>query len=901
MAAPEQGEQEFWDEGLFSRFLDRLGPDDLGPGELEPVCGASPERPTGDREAATPPSAQLMERLGDQRTVAARYRVLEHVASGGMGAIYKVWDEDLRRTLAMKVALVSEPARIPGGRAADSQSLGRFLEEAQVTSQLDHPGIVPVHELGRDEQGRVFFTMRLVRGSDLSEVFSLVAGEREGWTRTRALGVLLRVCEAVSYAHTKGVVHRDLKPSNIMVGRFGAVYVMDWGLARVKGREDRRDLRPAGAVQHTSLVRSVRAQERDLDPNAPLVTMDGSVVGTPVYMPPEQARGNLEAVGERSDVYSLGAILYHLLAGEMPYLPPGAKASAHTVLHWVISGPPKPLGEVAQGIPPELVAICEKAMARDGARRYASVTELGDDLRAYLEGRVVAAHQTGAAAELRKWMQRNRTAAAASAGLVLALTVGVVLTASLWAGKTRSEAELLRARPAVDLNVLERLEREADSLWPLDAALSVPMRDWLQRASDLGGRAAGHREALARSQARGERATLSEDGRRRRDLLEVVLERLEGFLDEDTGPVNGVSPAFGLGVARRLELAERLEQETVSGEVAARAWAAARTSIADTAECPLYGGLALEPQLGLVPLGRDPRSTLWEFLHPVSGAAPERDEASERWIVGADTGLVFVLIPGGSFTMGSQFDDPEGPAFEPRTVHEIFAAKERPPRAFDVAPFFLSKYEMSQGQWLRLEGRNPSLHSPGTLRGRVRHDLSHPVEQVSWDDASRALTRLGLRLPTEVQWEYACRGGVGGTWWTGADPLDLAGAANLADQTALAAGADDGVRGERAPFADGYVAHAPVDALAPNPFGLHSTHGNVYEWCACPWVGDYDTPSDGWEPGDGARRGVGDGRRVVRGGCFYSDLVHARSAFRIAQEPDMRASVVGLRPARAID
>ena len=419
MGSPEQGEQEFWDEDLFSRFLERLGPDDLARNK-----GAPEESPADPQAEEPPPSTRLIERLGERRTVASRYRILEHVASGGMGAIYKVWDEDLRRTLAMKVALVSEPSRPSGSGAADSQSLGRFLEEAQVTSQLDHPGIVPVHELGRDGEGRVFFTMRLVRGRDLGEVFSLVGEEREGWTRTRALGVLLRVCEAVSYAHTKGVVHRDLKPANIMVGRFGAVYVMDWGLAKVKGREDRRDIRPARSMERTSIVRTVRAEERDLDPQAPLVTMDGSVVGTPVYMPPEQALGEVDRVGERSDVYSLGAILYHLLAGRMPYVTPGARASAYTVLRWVISGPPRALTEIASDIPPELVAICEKAMAREREERYASVAALADDLRAYLEGRVVAAHQTGAAAELRKWVQRNRAAAGASAGLVLALTVG---------------------------------------------------------------------------------------------------------------------------------------------------------------------------------------------------------------------------------------------------------------------------------------------------------------------------------------------------------------------------------------------------------------------------------------------------------------------------------------------
>src|SRR5262245_30873177 len=186
-------------------------------------------------------SAAILRRLRAHGSKESRYQKRGEVARGGMGMIQKVWDEDLRRELAMKVVLgESGPAST---REISPKTLGRFLEEAQVTGQLDHPGIVPVHELGLDDQGGVFFTMRLVKGRTLRDVFDELAKGEQGWTQTRVLGLLLKVCEALSYAHAKGVIHRDLKPANVMVGKFGEVFVMDWGLAKILGRADEKDLR----------------------------------------------------------------------------------------------------------------------------------------------------------------------------------------------------------------------------------------------------------------------------------------------------------------------------------------------------------------------------------------------------------------------------------------------------------------------------------------------------------------------------------------------------------------------------------------------------------------------------------------------------------------------------------
>lgn len=454
-------------------------------------------------------SAEVLSRLASRGPVSTRYSMKGEVARGGMGAIFRVWDEDLRRHLAMKVILGSGEATETGDTPApDPKLLSRFLEEAQVTGQLDHPGIVPVHELGLDPSGRVFFTMKLVKGKTLGEVLDELAEGEGGWTRERVLGVLLKVCEAMAYAHDREVIHRDLKPSNIMVGKYGEVYVMDWGLARILGRSDERDLRLQQAS--TDSMSNVRSDRRDVageGSDSPLYTMDGDVVGTPAYMPPEQANGDIGALGPHSDVYAVGAMLYHLLAGHMPYVQPGAKASNYTILRWVQEGPPLSLDEGNRRLSPELVAICERAMARNSLQRYSDMGGLAEDLRAFLENRVVRAHQTGPVAELRKWVERNRTlAATVLGGLVLALggttTTTLVVASKNEEVRSANEGLMLktaeadenandarRQRQAVfglsSFRELVNLEREARNLFPPKRGRSEDARRWIASAEAL--------------------------------------------------------------------------------------------------------------------------------------------------------------------------------------------------------------------------------------------------------------------------------------------------------------------------------------------------------------------------------------------------------------------------------
>jgi serine/threonine protein kinase len=434
-----------------------------------------PEHPTPSLSASSSSTSHgLLRRIIAQGPKGSRLRIQGEIARGGMGAILRVRDDDLGRDLAMKVVLGRERGSDPSS-VMEERALARFLEEAQITGQLEHPGVVPVHEVGLDAEGRVYFTMRLVKGRNLEEVFRLAGLGRDGWSRTRALGVLLRVCEAMAYAHSRGVVHRDLKPTNVMVGSFGEVYVMDWGLAHAARAEAAAG--PSGA---SDSVRTARGDARVPGQDPAMATLHGEVLGTPSYMPPEQARGAHHLVSTRADVYAVGAMLYHLLAQRPPYARAGGERLSDEVLEELLRGPPPPVRDFAPDLPDELVAITETAMAREIDARYAGMLELGHDLRAYLEGRVVRAHQTGTWVELRKWVGRNRALSAAAAAALVFLVAG--LAASLW------------QRGIALGNAALAAEREQDAL--ANAALAA------ERAAEAGAqRALAEERALAAAAA----------------------------------------------------------------------------------------------------------------------------------------------------------------------------------------------------------------------------------------------------------------------------------------------------------------------------------------------------------------------------------------------------------------
>ena len=264
--------------------------------------------------------------------------------------------------------------------------------------------------------------------------------------------------------------------------------------------------------------------------------------------------------------------------------------------------------------------------------------------------------------------------------------------------------------------------------------------------------------------------------------------------------------------------------------------------------------------------------------------------ADGKLIMNEDVGLVFVLLPGGSFMMGAQASDPGGPNYDPQAQNS-----EGPPHEAFLTPFFLSKYEFAQGPWLRFTGENPSQYKPG---GTLVESLLNPVEQVSWTQSDLACKRLGLALPTEAQWEYAARGGTTTPWWTGTEERSLDGAVNLSDLSAarMARGGNGTLRECVEWLDDGYPVHAPIDALRPNPFGFHHMTGNVWEWCADGYDARFywDSPlRDPFrEPGDLENR-------VNRGGGFVTDYTAlTRSSYRYGNMSETAQNTLGFCPAR---
>lgn len=840
----------------------------------------------------------------------------QHLASGGMALVYRVRDELLQRELAMKTLRQEGTASSAGTPASprDGLRVRRFLSEARLTARLDHPGIVPVHELGVDAHGAPFFTMRLVRGSSLAEVLKASTADDPHWTLPRVLEALLKVCDAVAYAHSQGVVHRDLKPTNIMVGTFGETYVMDWGLAR-----------GAHVEEPLATNRSARHEEGD----EPL-TGDGDVIGTPNYMPPEQATGSQEQVGPRSDVYALGAILYQFLTGRAPYADIVLRGEYPSALKALRDREPTRIRELAPRAPAELVAIAEKAMSREPADRYPDMGSVAADLRAYIDGRVVQAHEQGLGAELRKWLQRNRVLAYTAAFALLSVASGVV------AYFTASERFREREHFEADLRLAASLAARSTDLWPPIPEKLPLLRAWLADAEHLQEHSQGYLERLKALEQRalaplpddaaesaGRRRTAEEIERldaelraRRVELLSAgsrgpsnplfaqALEReirtLEDKLRRALGrtgerfnydfldPSDDIEymallefhaqmrelavddPWLGAirSVRERIKIAEDVEKRSFTD--ADDAWRRARESIASL---DVYGGLKLEPQLGLVPL-RLNEAGYWEFTHILSGE-PVRTDDRGKYLITPASGILFVLIPGGEALIGSV---PTGAASSGQEDSTALP-DEYPQSVVKLAPYFIAKHELTVAQWYRARGEIPNR----SLSGRNWDNDLDPVEGVSWTDAFHVLSEWGLQLPTEAQWEHAARGKSRTPWWTGLEPVSLAWRVNAR------------VPGVSAVEQPGTMA---VHTLQGGPYGLHHMLGNVSEW-----VADHYWPSYLWRfrDGDGMQDSGASGTRVLRGGSAQQEPPDLRTARRQSAAPQNREHFVGVRAARRLD
>ncbi len=398
-----------------------------------------------------------------------RYEIVREHGRGGIGVVSRALDRELERTVAVKELHWLSPS-----------TEARFVREAKITARLEHPGIVPVHEVGRWPDGTPFYAMKLVSGRSLRERIDACASLDD---RLALVPNVLAVADAIGYAHNEGIIHRDLKPSNVIVGDFGETVVIDWGLAK--------DIAAPEAVEEAGPFRTRRSRE---------LTVAGAVLGTPAYMPPEQARG--EALDARADVYALGAMLYHVLTGRLPYDGPSDQ-----VVRDVIDGPPAPIRSLVAGAPDDLATVVETAMAPDKAARYADGSGVADELRRFVAGNQVRSHKYSPWSLLRRWTARNRLTVGVAAVLVAILIAGgAVSVRRIVAAERVAVAERDTAQSALslaegrnhDLTLLQ-----ATSSLPTDPTAAVA---WLanyptDRASAVGARALA-REASLRGVAR---------------------------------------------------------------------------------------------------------------------------------------------------------------------------------------------------------------------------------------------------------------------------------------------------------------------------------------------------------------------------------------------------------------
>jgi serine/threonine protein kinase/tetratricopeptide (TPR) repeat protein len=361
-----------------------------------------------------------------------RFRVLRHHARGGLGAVFVALDNELNREVALKQLLAHH--------ADDPVSRMRFLAEAEITGGLEHPGIVPVYSLGSDGDGRPYYAMRFIRGDNLKEAIDRFHGEpgrASAGSRRKARGAnatplafrqLLRrfidVCNAIDYAHSHGVLHRDIKPGNVIIGRHGETLVVDWGLAKQLGK-----LEPSHAKTEPTLLPGFASASAE--------TLRGMAIGTPAYMSPEQAAGDLERLDPRSDVYSLGATLYCLITGKPPF-----DGTVNEILRKVQSGEFLPLRQVDPAIDRALEAICCKAMAMKPEVRYASCRALAEDVERWMADEPVSAYREPWTRSVARWLNRHRTGVTAVAAAVMAGLVGVT---ALALQQAQSNAALTRA------------------------------------------------------------------------------------------------------------------------------------------------------------------------------------------------------------------------------------------------------------------------------------------------------------------------------------------------------------------------------------------------------------------------------------------------------------------------
>jgi WD40 repeat protein len=427
-------------EGNVTKTLESLGGHERVATILKTSADSSARELVRTRLALKVPDSLLEDEPAEEVTISerrGRYTGSSEYSRGGMGRILLVHDELLARDIALKELLPpsddyqGQQGAEPSPMRQSAALVARFLREARITGRLEHPSIVPVYELGRRENGGLYYTMRLVRGKTLRTVLQECKTLED---RLKLLPNFVDLCMGIAYAHSRGVVHRDIKPSNIMIGEFGETVIIDWGLAKVVGQKEE---------EHPSLEDTLHRLHGD-QAVGPDKTLTGEVLGSPHYMSPEQAGGRITEIDARSDVFSLGALLYEILAEHAAF----DKSSIEALIEQIQHEDPVPISKREPHVPKELASICYRAIQKDKAGRYSSAKQMGEDVNRFLSGSVVSAYAYTPLERLRRFYSQRRALVNVSASAIVAI-FAIASFAFVTVARSRDQAITARERETV--------------------------------------------------------------------------------------------------------------------------------------------------------------------------------------------------------------------------------------------------------------------------------------------------------------------------------------------------------------------------------------------------------------------------------------------------------------------